>query len=147
MFVLFYTNENGNFERFKARRYYLPKGIIDNYNVIIDRKNFYDQAIDSDIKWYEEIRKLTTGQSEDYTTECFLDYDYIKNHYRLIAVDLSRQKELDADSKVIQQIEFIEQWKRLNINNNNGQFMFILTMLEKNKETRLKFSQGSIRLL
>ena len=147
MFVLFYTNENGNFERFKARRYYLPKDIIDNYNVIIDRKNFYDQAIDSDIKWYEEIRKLTTGQSEDYTTECFLGFDYIKNHYRLIAVDLSRQKELDADSKAIQQIEFIGQWKRLNVNNNNDQFMFILTNLEKNKETRLKFSQGSVREL
>ena len=92
MFVLFYTNENGNSKRFKARRYYLPKGIIDNYNVIIDRKNFYDQAIDSDIKWCEEIKKLTTGQSEDYTTECLLDYDYIKNNYKLIAVDLSRQK-------------------------------------------------------
>ena len=147
MFVLFYTNENGNSKRFKARRYYLPKGIIDNYNVIIDRKNFYDQAIDSDIKWCEEIKKLTTGQSEDYTTECLLDYDYIKNNYKLIAVDLSRQKELDADPKAIQQIEFIGQWKRLNVNNNNDQFMFILTNLEKNKETRLKFSQGSVREL
>ena len=70
-------------------------------------KKFYDQAIDSDIKWYKEIRKLTTGQGEDYTTGCLLDYDYIKNHYRLIAVDLSRQKELDADPKAIQQIKFV----------------------------------------
>ena len=46
-------------------------------------------------------RKLTTGQGEDYTTGCFLDYDYIKNHYRFIAVDLSRQKELNADPKAI----------------------------------------------
>ena len=53
-------------------------------------KNVYDQAIDSDIKQYEEIRKLATGQDEDYTTECLLDYDYIKSHYRLIAADLSR---------------------------------------------------------
>ena len=68
-------------------------------------KNFYDQAIDSDIKRYEEIRTLTTGQGEDYTTGCLLDYDYIKNHDRLIAVDLSRQKELDVDPKGIQQIE------------------------------------------
>ena len=61
-------------------------------NVIINGKNFYDLAIDPDIKRYEEIRKLTTGQDEDYTTRCLLDYDCIKNHYRLIAVDLSRQK-------------------------------------------------------
>ena len=72
-------------------------------------KNFYDQAIDSDIKRYEEIRKLTAGQGEDYTSGCLLDYDYIKNHCRLIAIDLSREKELDADLKAIQQIDFIEQ--------------------------------------
>ena len=67
-------------------------------------KKIYDQAIDSDIKRYEEIRKLTTAQGEDYTTGYLLDYDYIKIHYRLIAVDLSREKELDADPKAIQQI-------------------------------------------
>ena len=78
--------------------------IIKNYNVIINGKNFYDQPNDSDIRQYEEIRKLTTEQCEDYTTGCLLDYDCIKNHYRLIAVDLSRQKELDADPKAIQQI-------------------------------------------
>ena len=54
-------------------------------------KNFCDQAIDFDIKWYEEIRKLTTGQGEDYTTSFLLGYNYIKNHYRLIAIDLSSQ--------------------------------------------------------
>ena len=58
-----------------------------------------DQLIDSHIKRYEEIRKLITGQGEDNTTGCLLDYEYIKNHYRLMAVDLSRQKELDADPK------------------------------------------------
>ena len=56
---------------------------------------------DSDIKRYEEIRKLTTGQDEDCTTGCFLDYDYITDHYELIAIDLRRQKELDADLKTI----------------------------------------------
>ena len=72
-------------------------------------KNFHYQSINSDIKQYEEIRELTTGQGEDYTTGYLLDYDYVKNHYSLIAVDLSTQKELDADPKVIQQIEFAGQ--------------------------------------
>ena len=62
---------------------------------------FLDQPIHSYIKLYEEIRQLTTGQGEGYTTVCLLDYDYIKNHYRLIAVDLSRQKELDAAPNAI----------------------------------------------
>ena len=66
--------------------------------------NFYVKPIDSDIKQYKEIRKLTTGRGEDCTTECLLDYNYIKSHYKLIAVDLSRQKELDADPNTIQQI-------------------------------------------
>ena len=52
----------------------------------------YDQAIDLYVKRYEEIRKLTTVQDEDYTTKCLLDYDYIKIHYSLIAVDLNRQE-------------------------------------------------------
>ena len=79
--------------------------------MIINGKKFYDQAIDSDIKRCEEIRKLTTGEGEDYTTGCLLEYDYIKNNYRLKAVDLSRQKEIDADPKAIQQIEFVGQLK------------------------------------
>ena len=66
MFVLIYLNRDDDVKRFKPWRYYLPKGIIKNYNVIINGKNFYDQAIDSDIKRYEEIRKLTIGQGEDY---------------------------------------------------------------------------------
>ena len=55
-------------------------------------KKLYDQPTDSDIKQNEDIKKLTKGQGEDYTTRCLLDYEYIKNHNRLIAVDLSRQK-------------------------------------------------------
>ena len=89
-FILVYSNQNGNAKIFKAKRYYLPKVGIDNYNVIINGKNFYNQPIDSNIKRYEEVRKITTGQGEDYTTGCVLDYDYIKNHYRLIAVGLIR---------------------------------------------------------
>ena len=55
-------------------------------------------------KKYDEIRKIATGQGNDYTTRCLLDYRYFKDHYSLIAIDLSKQKELDADSRAIQQI-------------------------------------------
>ena len=99
LFVLVYTNEANNAKRVNDRKYYLTKSISKNYNVIINGTNFYNQPVDSDIKRYEEIRKLITGQSEDYTTGCLLDYEYIKNRYRLLAVDLIRQEELDADSK------------------------------------------------
>ena len=136
LFVLVYSNQDDNSKRFKARRYYLPKGIIDNYNVIINGKNFYDQAIDSDIKRYEEIRKLTTGQGEDYTTGCLLDYDYKRSQYRLIAVDLSRQKELDADRKAIQQIEITGQLKNPDDAVIANEFMFVLTILQKINKKR-----------
>ena len=58
------------------------------------------------IKQYNEIRKTSTGHSDDHTTGCLLDYQYVKDNYNLIAVDLSKQIELDADSKAIQRIEF-----------------------------------------
>ena len=58
------------------------------------------------IKQYDEIRKIATGQGDDYTTGCLLDYQHFKDHYNLIAIDLSKQKELDAESRAIQQIEF-----------------------------------------
>ena len=61
--------------------------------MIINGKNIYDQPTDRDIKRYEKIRKLTTWQGEYYTTACFLNYNYIKNHCRLMAIDLRRQKE------------------------------------------------------
>ena len=73
--------------------------------------NFFDQAIFSDIKQYQEIKKLTIGYGEDYTTGSLLDYEYIKYNHKSIGVDLSRQKELDADPKAIQQIEFVAQLK------------------------------------
>ena len=68
-FNLVYSNQDDNAKRFKTRRCYLPNGIIKNYN-IINGRNFYDKKIDSDIKLFEEIRKLATIQGENYTTGC-----------------------------------------------------------------------------
>ena len=71
-----------------------------------------------------------------------------QNHYRLIALALRRQEELDDDQKTIQQIGFVGQLKNVDgINADETQSMFILTILEKINETRLKFSQGSITVL
>ena len=71
------------------------------YDVLIDGRNFYDQPISDQIKKYDEIRKIAIGKRNDYTTGCLLDYQYFKDHYQLLAVDLSKQKELDADPRPI----------------------------------------------
>ena len=88
------------------RKFYLPRTSITNYNAIIDGRNFYDQPINSDKRQYDELRKVTLGKGDDYTTGCLLDYAYFKRDYKIIAIDLSKQKELDADPRAIQQIEF-----------------------------------------
>ena len=77
-----------------------------NYNLLIDGKLFFDQSINDLIKQYDEIRKVSTGYGDDYTTGCLLDYAYFKDHYRLIAVDLTKQKALDTDPRAMQQIVF-----------------------------------------
>ena len=74
-------------------------------------KTFYNPAIDSDIKRYEEIRKLTTRKGADYSTGCLSDYDFIESHYKLTEIDLSRQKEVDGDPKAMKQIEIVGQLK------------------------------------
>ena len=72
--------------------------------MLIDWRNFYDQPINDLMKQYDEVRKVLAGQGDDDTTGCLLDYTYFKDNYRLIAIDLTRQKALDADLRVIQQI-------------------------------------------
>ena len=69
-------------------------------------KNFFDQRINNDIKTYVNVRKTATGQGDDYTTGCLLDYPYFKENYKMIAMDLSKQQALDADPRAIQQINF-----------------------------------------
>ena len=73
---------------------------------MIDGKNFFDQPVKNDKVTYKNIRKVATGEGDDYTTCCLLDYAYFKNYYKMIAVDLSKQQALDADPKAIQQINF-----------------------------------------
>ena len=68
---------------------------------MIDRQNFFNQALRNDLITYDSIQKIATGQGDDYTTGCFLDYNYLKKYYKMIETDLSKQKALDAYPKVI----------------------------------------------
>ena len=108
MFVLAFHNDGDKkVVRDSHRKYFLPGVKITNYNVLIDGRNFYDQPINDLVKQWDEIRNIATGQGNDYKTGwCLLDYRYSKDHYNLIAIDLRKLKELNADSRAIQQIEF-----------------------------------------
>ena len=98
-FVLVYLTKEVSIKRDKVRGYYLSKAIIKIYKVIDNGKNFVKQLMIK--KRYREVKNLTIGLDEDCSTGCLLYYEYAKNHYKLIAVNLSRQKELEADPKVI----------------------------------------------
>ena len=106
LFVLAYASDNNATNEDSYRKHFLPRLKIKNYNIEIDGRNFYDQSINDLIKQYDEIRKISTGQGDDYTTGCLLDFAYFEINYRLIAADLSKQKALHADSRAIQQIIF-----------------------------------------
>ena len=141
MFVFAFDNTNNDANRVQIdshRKYFLSRVSITNYNVLIGGRNFYDQPINDQIKKYDEIRKIATGKGDDYTTGCLLDYQYFKDHYQLIAVDLSKQNELDSDPRAIQQIEF---YGRLDTNSQ------VCTVLEKSKETVLEFYEGAANVL
>ena len=86
------------------KKYFFPRGEIENYNVLIDGRNIHDQPTNDILKQYDEVKKVSTGHADDYTNACLLDYAYFKDNYKLIAVDLSKQKALDADPRAIQQI-------------------------------------------
>ena len=109
LFVLaYFIADDGNEEAGikNNKKYFFPRGEIKDNNVLIDGKNFDYQPINDIIKQYDEIRKISTGYGDYYTTGCSLDYAYFKDNYRLIAVDLRKQKALDADPRAIQQIVF-----------------------------------------
>ena len=107
---------------------------------MIDGKNVFDQPINSELKAYENIRKIATGKGDDYTTGCLLDYSYFKDHYKMIAIDLSKQQALDADPRAIQQINFTA-----NLDRAGNTTMFFI--IEEAKETVLNFSQGTVKVL
>ena len=136
LFVLSFENED---DRKVHKRYYLPKVEIKDYNVMIDGKNFFDQPVKNDIRTYDIIQKIPTVQGDDYPTGCLLDYNYFKEHYKMIAIYLSKQKETDSDPKAIQQISFTRDLDRA-----EGSAIFLI--IEEAKETVLDFSQGTVKV-
>ena len=132
---------NANTEE-SRRRYYLPKAEIKDYNVFIDGRNFYDQNVNSSIARYNELLKMTRGRSEDYSTGCLLDYDYYIKDFNIVGIDLSHQAVLDSDPKINHQIEFVYK-----LPSGNAAIIYdLLTVLEKEKQTVLKFSKGTVKV-
>ena len=80
LFVLLYERSNNITDEKSYRRYFLPRNEIKNYNIEIDGRNFYDQPINDSIKQYDEVRKISTGQGDDYTTGCLLDFSYFEKN-------------------------------------------------------------------
>ena len=102
LFVLVYQTADN---RQSYSQFYLPKVMVKDYNVIIDKLAFFDLSIKTEDETYEKI--IDIGRNNEYTTGNLLDYDYFKKHYKLIAIDLSRQQLLQENEDLIQQINFI----------------------------------------
>ena len=94
LFVLAFENDDN---RTTHNTYYLPNVEIKDYNIMINGENFFDQPIKNNRVTYDNIRKIATGQGDDYSTGCLVDYPYFADTYKMIAVDLSKQQALDAD--------------------------------------------------
>ena len=137
LFVLAFENDD---HRRVDDQYYLLNVEIKDYNIVINDENFFNRPIKNNEITYDNIRKIATGQADDYTTVCLLDYPYFKDTYKMIAVDLSKQQALDADPRAIQQINFTANLDRAG----NTRVYFIL---EEAKETILDFSQGTVKVL
>ena len=108
--------------------------------VMIDERNVFNQSVKNNLRTNDSIRTIATGQGDDYTTGCLLDYQYFKEYYKLIAIDLSKQQKLDADPKAMQQINFSRNLER----DGDTRIFFIF---EEAKETILDFSLKKKRTL
>ena len=101
LFVLAFEND---IQTTSAKGYYLRAVQLKDYNIMISGEIFFDQQIKIDKVTYENIRKIAASQGDDYTAGYLLDYPYSNDSYKMIAVDLSKQQALDADSRAINKL-------------------------------------------
>ena len=134
LFVLSFPRNNNTDSRYSFSNYYVPKVKVNDFNVLIDGKSFFDLPVKNYEEAYEKI--VDMSNNIDYTTGNLLDYAYYKKHYRLIASDLSKQTKL----KDPQQINFISKLLR-----NTGATMFFI--IEKSGQTTFNFSQNSVTIV
>ena len=133
LFVLTFENED---DRTSFSKYYVPKVEIKDFNVLIDEKPFFEIPVKNKEEVYEAIIEMS--KNNNYTTGYLLDYEYFKDHYKLIAIDFSKQIELE-NPDLKQQISFIRR-----LEENNATMFFII---EKKEETTFDFSQNSVVLV
>ena len=105
---------------------------------MIAGQNVFDPQISVNLIIYNNIQKISTGQGDDYTIGCLLDYNYFKKYYKMIAIGLSKQQALDADPNAIQHINFTA---------NLEEQSTIFFTIEEAEETVLNFSQGTVKVL
>ena len=134
LFVLSFPRNNNTDCRYSFSNYYAPKVKVNDFNVLIDGKSFFDLSVKNDEKAYEKI--IDMSNNSDYTTGNLLDYAYYKKHYRLNAIDLSKQTKL----KDPQPINFIGKLLR-----HTGATMFFI--IEKSEETTFNFSHNSVTIV
>ena len=137
LFVLAFENDT---QRTSHCGYYLPNVELKDYNIIINGENCFDQTVKNNKVTYENIRKIVTGQGDDYTTGFLLDYPYFTDSYEMITVDLSKQQALDADPRASHQINFTANLDRAG----NTRIYFIP---EEANETIPEFLQGTVKVL
>ena len=128
LFVLVYQNVD---DRQSYDEFYLPKVMVKDYNVIIDKFFFFDLPIKTDEEAYEKI--INISRNNEFTTGNLLDYDYFKKYYKLIAIDLSKQQVLQENGDLIQQINCIGKLEE-------AANVFII--IENKENTILEFSQN-----
>ena len=134
LFVLPFTRSNIHDYRNVFSNYYAPDAEIKDFNVLIDRKRFFDLPVKNEQEPYEKIIEMSNNN--DYATGNLLDFAYFKKYYKLIAIDLSKQTKL----KDPQQINFIGK-----LDKDNGATMFFI--IEKSEETTFNFSQNSATII
>ena len=103
LFVLAYqtADDRQSFSQFS----YLPKVMVKDFNVIVDKLAFFDLPIKTEEEAFEKI--IDISRNNEYATGNLLDYDFFKKYYKLIAIDLSKQQVLQENEDLIQQINFI----------------------------------------